>query len=141
MQVIGQYDDGVEGEGSTAAGIGEDVTQVVDVLGQEPAPAFQQCDCEEERSSGNEGADVVGHAGFLLDSRQVGWAALSRPTAFPALRPLGGCHTLEGQQAGEHTVAATLLSVWVGHAKGAVGLLPAEDVVDRRGDCGQVVEA
>ncbi len=43
------------------AGIGKNHSQIVDVVRQQTAAAFQQINGEKEGPAGNEGADVVWH--------------------------------------------------------------------------------
>jgi hypothetical protein len=65
VQMIGQHDDGVDRKGSVPANNGEGGAKFTDVLGQQPAAAFEQRDREEERATRHERAEVAGHIGIL----------------------------------------------------------------------------
>ena len=59
MQVIGQNNDGLDGEWPALTGRLEHLPKVVNVFGQEFPAAFQERDREKERTARNKGANVV----------------------------------------------------------------------------------
>jgi hypothetical protein len=77
VQMISEDDAGVDLEGPAPLGIGENRPQVIDVLGKQLAPSFEQRYCEEESAAGNEGSDVSGHDGSL--PRKAGCAVAFPP--------------------------------------------------------------
>jgi hypothetical protein len=80
MQVIGQNNDGLDGNWSASGGRLEDLPKVVNVFGQEFPAAFQQCDREEKRATRNKGAKILRHKSSPTQLPQAGCASLSRPT-------------------------------------------------------------
>jgi hypothetical protein len=61
MEMIGQYDDRIDGEVATPARLGKHRAQVVDMLRQQPPATFEQGDGEEEGSARDNCANVSGH--------------------------------------------------------------------------------
>ena len=80
MQVVGQDNDGLEGEWPASADRLENLPEVVNVFGQEFPAAFQQRDCEEERAARNKGANILWHQLGLTQLLKAGCVSLSRPT-------------------------------------------------------------
>jgi hypothetical protein len=81
MQVIGQNNDGLDGEWSPSAGRLEHLPKVVNIFGQEFPAAFQQRDREKEHAAWNQGVYVLRHDFSLTQLLKAGCASLSRPTA------------------------------------------------------------
>ena len=61
MKVIGQNNDGLDGEWPALAGRLEHLPKFVNVFGQESSAAFQQRNREKKRAAGNKGAYVLRH--------------------------------------------------------------------------------
>ena len=79
MQVIGQNNDGLDGEWSASAGRLEHLPKIVNVFGQEFPATFQQRNREKERAARNKGANILRHKLGLTQLLKAGCASLSRP--------------------------------------------------------------
>ena len=65
MEMIGQHDHRLDRERMTSARLAQGITQVSDVLCQQPQPPLRQIDGKEEAPPSNEVTALVGHAGLL----------------------------------------------------------------------------
>ena len=80
MQMIGQNNDGHDGEWSASAGRFEHLPKAVNVFSQEFPAAFQQRDLEKECAAWNKGANILRYKLGLSQLPKAGCVSLSRPT-------------------------------------------------------------